>query len=304
MKEVVLQTFNLSKKFGKVKSVNNINMTIHQGDVYGFVGKNGVGKSTTLRLITSLINPTEGEIEIFGENIKKCSVLTKSRIGAIIENPVFYPYLSAYDNLEYYRIQKGITDRKVIDEVLELVNLKNTGKKKFKNFSLGMKQRLGLALAIMNRPDLLILDEPLNGLDPMGIAELRENIRKLNQEYNMTILISSHILSELSQVATRFGFINDGKLIEEISKEDLEDKCSKSISIKVDDDEKAVFILEEKLNTQNYKVLPNKEIRLYDYLDNASEVTYQLNKNGVRVKSMQEIGLNLEDYFISLIGNN
>ncbi|MDQ0149964.1 ABC transporter ATP-binding protein [Eubacterium multiforme] len=304
MKDAILKTKNLSKKFGKIYSINNMNMTIEKGDVYGFVGKNGSGKTTTLRLITSLILPSSGEIYLFGENIKSCGVLIKSRIGAVIENPAFHPNLSAYDNLEFYRIQKGIVDKNIIDKSLEMVNLKDTGKKKYKNFSLGMKQRLGLALAIMNNPDFLILDEPLNGLDPMGIAEFREIIKNLNEEYNMTIILSSHILSELSQVATKFGFINRGHLIKEITQKELLEECNKSLEIKVDNAEKAIFILENKLNTNNFTLLENNEIRLYDYLDNPSEVTFQLNSNGIRVNSIKEIGLNLEDYFIELISNN
>ncbi|MGG5463283.1 ABC transporter ATP-binding protein [Clostridium sp. B9] len=301
MEEVILKTNNLTKKFGHVVSVNNINMTIDKGDIYGFIGKNGSGKTTTLRLITSLIFPSSGDIEIFGEKLEKCSMLTKSRIGAVVEGPVFYPNLSAKDNLEFYRIQKGIVDRNIISEVLEKVNLKDTGKKKFKNFSLGMKQRLGIALAIMNNPDFLILDEPLNGLDPMGIAELREMIKNLNEEYNITIILSSHILSELAQVATKFGFIDNGRLLKEITIDELNEECNKSILIRVDDVEKATMIIEEKLNTNNFSVINNKEIRLYDYLDNPSEVSFQLNSNGVRVNSINEIGLNLEDYFLNLI---
>lgn len=303
MEELVLKTNNLTKNFGNVCSVNNLNMTIKKGDIYGFIGKNGSGKTTTLRLITSLIFPSSGEVMIFGENIEKSDMLTKSRIGAVIENPVFYPNLSAKENLEFYRIQKGIVDKTIINEVLETVNLDDTGKKKFKNFSLGMKQRLGIALAIMNNPDFLILDEPLNGLDPMGIAELREMIKKLNEEQNITIILSSHILSELAQVATKFGFIDNGCLLKEITIDELNDECNKSISIVVDNVEKAIVIIEENLNTNNFTVINDREIRLYDYLDNPSEVSFQLNSNGVRVNSIKEVGLNLEDYFISLIAD-
>lgn len=303
MEELILETHNLSKKFGQVISVKNVNMNINKGDIYGFIGRNGAGKTTTLRMITSLMFPTEGEIKIFGENLKACDITTKSRIGAIIENPVFYPNLSARDNLEFYRIEKGIVDKSIIDEVLNFVNLKDTGKKKFKNFSLGMKQRLGIALAIMNNPDFLILDEPLNGLDPMGIAELRELIKKLKEDYGMTILLSSHILSELAQVATKFGFLNEGVLIKEITNKDLIEECNKSILIVVDDVEKATVILEKKLNTNKFTVLNNGEIRLYDYLENPSEVSFQLNSNGIRVNSIMEVGLSLEDYFIKLIEN-
>lgn len=303
MDELLLKTNNLTKNFGDLCSVNNINMKIKKGDIYGFIGKNGSGKTTTLRLITSLIFPSSGEIIIFGENIKESNILTKSRIGAVIENPAFYPDLSARENLEFYRLQKGIVNKNIVNEVLEKVNLKDTGKKKFKNFSLGMKQRLGIALAIMNNPDFLILDEPLNGLDPMGIAELRAMIKNLNEEHNITIILSSHILSELAQVATRFGFIDNGCLLKEITIDELNEECNKSISINVDNVEKAIVIIEEKLNTNKFSIINKNEIRLYDYLDNPSEVSFQLNSNGIRINSIKEIGINLEDYFINLIAD-
>lgn len=303
MDELLLKTNNLTKNFGNLCSVNNINMKIKKGDIYGFIGKNGSGKTTTLRLITSLIFPSSGEIIIFGENIKESNILTKSRIGAVIENPAFYLDLSARENLEFYRLQKGIVDKNIVNEVLEKVNLKDTGKKKFKNFSLGMKQRLGIALAIMNNPDFLILDEPLNGLDPMGIAELRDMIKNLNEEHNITIILSSHILSELAQVATRFGFIDNGCLLKEITIDELNEECNKSISINVDNVEKAIVIIEEKLNTNKFSIINKNEIRLYDYLDNPSEVSFQLNSNGIRINSIKEIGINLEDYFINLIAD-
>lgn len=303
MKEIILKTMNLEKRFADSFPVKDVSITIQKGEIYGFIGQNGAGKTTTLRLLTSLIFPSNGKIMLFGDNIKNCGIVTKSRIGAVIENPAFYPNLSAYDNLEFYRIQKGIVDKNVIDKVLELVNLTNTKNKKYKNFSLGMKQRLGIALAILNSPDFLILDEPLNGLDPMGIVEFREIIKKLNEEYDMTILLSSHILSELSQVATKFGFIHNGKLIREISKKQLEQNCNKSLSIIVDKPEKAIFLLENNLKTTNFILLPNNEIRLYDYLDNPSEISFQFNNNDIRISSIKEIGLNLEDYFIELISN-
>ncbi|WP_205598676.1 ABC transporter ATP-binding protein [Clostridium niameyense] len=302
--EVVLKTKNLSKKFGNVFAIKDVNINIEKGDIYGFVGKNGSGKTTILRLITSLTLPSSGDIYLFGKDINKCDISTKSRMGAVIENSAFYPNLSAYDNLEFYRIQKGIVDKNIIDKILEVVNLRSTGKKKFKNFSLGMKQRLGLALAIMNNPDLLILDEPLNGLDPMGIAEFREIIKKLNKDYNMTIILSSHILSELSQVATKFGFINEGALIKEITEKELVKQCNKNLSIIVDNIEKAVVILENNLKIDKFTLLENNEIRLYDYLDNPSEIAFQLSSNGVRINSIKEIGLTLEEYFIQLISNN
>lgn len=209
--------------------------------------------------------------------------------------------MSAYKNLKYYAIQKGIIDEKQIDEALELVNLNEVKNKKFKTFSLGMKQRLGIALAILDNPDFIILDEPINGLDPIGISDLRETFKKLNEERDITILISSHILSELYAVATKFCIIEKGKVIKELTKEELDLECSKCIVIKTDNVKKAATVLEKELKTTNYKVIDDKEIRLYDYLEQSNSVNKSLIKNDVNVMSIAETGISLEDYFKEVI---
>lgn len=301
MNEVVLKTQNITKRYSGKVAVDNISMTIRKGDVYGLIGRNGAGKTTLARIITSLTFADSGEFELFGETAAGLSN-ARRRIGCVVETPALYPNLTAVQNLEYYRIMRGIPDRGIIQKALKTSGLTDTGKKKFKDFSLGMKQRLGLALALLNNPDFIILDEPINGLDPMGIVEMRETFKTLNQEHGITIMISSHILSELSLIATRYGIINGGKLIKELTNDELKEQCQRCISVLVDDAPKAAIIIESALNTAKYKVISDKEIRIYDYLDNPSEVTFQLNTGGVRVSSLNEIGDNLEDYFISLVG--
>ena len=302
MNETILQTRNATKKYGGKAAVDNVSMTIKKGDIYGLIGRNGAGKTTLMRMIAALTSADNGELELFGETTAAGLNEVRRRIGCVIEMPALYPNLTAVQNLEYYRILRGIPDKSIIEKALTSVDLTDTGKKKYKNFSLGMKQRLGLALALLNNPDFIILDEPINGLDPMGIVEIRETFKKLNQEHGITIMISSHILSELSMTATRYGIINDGKLIKELTNYELKEQCQRCLSVMVDDTAKAVTIIETVLNTTKYKVINEREIRIYDYLDNSSEVTFQLNSGGVRVASLSEIGDNLEDYFISLVG--
>ena len=302
MKEVILKTYNITKKYGNQVAVNNVNMTIRKGEIYGFIGQNGAGKTTLIRLITGLIHKTGGEIELLGATGE--AELNKSRtmIGSLIETPSFYTNMTARENLEVSRLVRNIPGKKCIDEVLELVGLKDVEKKKVKNFSLGMRQRLGIANAIMGNPKLLILDEPINGLDPMGIVEIRELLKKINKEKDMTILISSHILSELSELATTYGIISNGKLIEEITAEELAEKCRQYIDLKVDDTSRAVTLLERELGISDYEVLEDKKIKVFSNLENIGEVNSILSKSGVIVESISIKGENLEEYFMNKIG--
>lgn len=304
MQEKVLETRVLSKAYPACRALDKVNMTVRKGDIYGFIGQNGAGKTTLIRAVTGLITPTEGETALFGHTGGRALEAARKRIGCIVEGPVFYPKLTAEQNLEYYRIQRGIPDKRAIGQALETVRLTDTGRKRFDQFSLGMKQRLGLALAIMGKPDFLILDEPINGLDPMGIVEFRTILHDLNQKHGMTMLISSHILSELTQVATTYGIIHKGQLVKEFSKQQLEQETRRCIAVRVDDAARAVTVLEEKLHTADYEVLPGEEIRIYAFLDNPSEVTFQLSTAGVRVHSASELGTSLEDYFLKIIGMN
>lgn len=301
MKEVVLKTNNLTKQYNKNVVLDNVNITIKKGDIYGLIGRNGAGKTTLMKIITTLASPTSGTFELFNTSSENDELFdNKKRVGSLIEYPAFYPNLSAYDNLKYYTIQRGIVDKNQINKVLELVNLTGTGKKKVKTFSLGMKQRLGIALAILNSPDFVILDEPINGLDPIGISELRDKFKKLSDN-GITLLISSHILSELYLLANEFGFLENGKLIKELSKEELDLECSKCLVIKTDDSKKVSVLLEKELNTNNYKVINNEEIRVYDYTDDSDKVSDVLVNNKIKIKGFYESGISLEEYFKEII---
>lgn len=302
MKDVILKTYNITKKYGNQIAVNNVNMTIKKGEIYGFIGQNGAGKTTLIRLITGLIHKTNGDIELLGASSENELNKARTMIGSLIETPSFHNNMTARENLEVSRRIRNIPGNKCVDEVLELVGLKNIEKKKVKNFSLGMKQRLGIANAIMGNPRLLILDEPINGLDPMGIVEIRELLKKINKEKDMTILISSHILSELSELATTYGIISNGKLIEEITSQELKEKCRKYIDLKVDDTSRAVIILERKLGIDDYQVLANKKIKVFSNLDNVGEVNSILSNSGIIVESIGVKGENLEEYFMNVIG--
>lgn len=302
MGEVILKTHNISKKYGNQFAVNNVNMTIKKGDIYGFIGQNGAGKTTLIRLITGLAHKTSGDLELF--NLSSEGDLNKARtmVGSLIETPAFYGNMTARENLEVSRLVRNIAGKECIDEVLELVGLKDTGKKKVKNFSLGMRQRLGIANALLGNPRLLILDEPINGLDPMGIVEIRELLKKINKEKEVTILISSHILGELSELATNYGIIREGKLIEEISAKKLKEKCRQYIDLKVDYADRAVTILENELNISNYEVVENNNIKIYSNLDDIGTINSTLSKKGVIIEGITLKGENLEEYFMNIVG--
>ena len=302
MSEIVLALRGLTKRYGNHLAVDHVDLSLEQGQIYGLVGRNGAGKTTIIRMITAQTIPTGGEIELFGATGERELGQMRQRTGVMVETPSFYPYLTARENLEYYRLQRGIPGRHVTEEALEDVGLAGTGKKKFKNFSLGMKQRLGLALALMNRPDLLLLDEPINGLDPEGIVEFRNILLDLCRQRQTTILISSHILSELSNLATCYGFIDNGLMLEQITAKALETKCRACIELRVDDAAKASLVLERDLEVRDYEVLPGNVIRLYDCLDRPELVTRALVEGGVSLGGVEGRGANLEDYFLSMIG--
>ena len=301
MTDTVLATKGLTKRYGSHLAVDRAELQVEKGQIYGLVGRNGAGKTTIIRMITGQTTPTAGEISLFGATGKDLLKL-RARTGVMVETPSFYPYLTARQNLEYYRIQRGIPGNGPVDQVLEETDLADTGKQVFKNFSLGMKQRLGLALALMNRPDFLLLDEPINGLDPEGIVEFRNLLLKLNQERQTTILISSHILPELANLATCYGFIDKGVMLEQISARDLQEKCRACIEVQVEDASAAALVLEQKLGTRDYEVLPGNILRLYSFLDQPQTVSRVLVEGGAALLSIESRGANLEDYFLSMIG--
>lgn len=302
MPDSILSVRGLTKHYGHAAALDHVNVTIEPGQIYGLVGKNGAGKTTLIRMITAQSIPDAGEVSLFGETTPHGLNQMRRRTGAVVETPSFFPYLDAWQNLEFYRLQRGIPGREIIGEALEEVGLADTGRKKFKNFSLGMKQRLGLALAIMGHPDFLILDEPINGLDPMGIVQFRNILLKLNHEKGITILISSHILSELSNLATHYGFIDKGRMVEQLSMDELQDRCRECLELTVDDAAKTAAILEEKLGCRNYEILPQNRVRVYAYLDAPQKVSHTLIESGIELSAINVRRANLEDYFISLVG--
>ncbi|MCY9514327.1 ABC transporter ATP-binding protein [Paenibacillus apiarius] len=297
----LLITNQLTKTFQGKEVVSNVNMNIQKGEIYGFLGPNGAGKTTIMKMITNLVKPTAGEIELFGEKLTDTSYHLLGRMGTIIEYPVFYDKLSARDNLELHCDYMGYHNKQAIDEALELVKLTNTGSKAVKDFSLGMKQRLGIARAITTKPELLMLDEPINGLDPVGIKEIRDLFKMLSKEYGITILISSHILGEIEQMADTIGVINHGKLIEEVSMEQIREKNTEYIEFTTNDCKKAAFLLEKHLNVSNMRVIDNQIIRVYDPSVPQSSITKTLVMNDVVIESIHKKNSSLEDYFLSLL---
>lgn len=298
--QTILKTRKLTKRFGKKLAVNEVNMEIKKGDIYGFIGKNGAGKTTLLRTIVGLAAPTSGTLELFNS-----ADLDKGRrkIGSVIEYPAFYPHFTARQNLEIQKILLGNVKDDEIDEILKIVGLGDTANKKAKSFSLGMKQRLAIAIALIGSPEFLILDEPINGLDPTGVKDVRDLILHLNKELGITVLISSHILEELSKVATRYGVIADGVLVDQFSKKELETRVQKFMEIEVDDIEKATNIIKSNIETSKIDVVDDK-IRIYDHLEDSGMINSTLSQNGVIVKSLSSRGEDYESYFIKLIGGN
>ena len=230
MSSVILEAHDLTKEYRHTVALDHIDLKIEKGKIYGFIGQNGAGKTTFLRLVTGLAFPTSGTLSLWGKTVEKELQEQRKRIGCMIETPALFPTMTAYQNMEIQRIQRGIPDKAVIQKTLDMVGLKDTGKKAVRNFSLGMRQRLGIAIALLNTPEFLILDEPINGLDPAGIVEIRNLLKSLNKEYGMTILVSSHILEELYQTASEFILIDKGKIIEEISDRELNDRCKRHIA--------------------------------------------------------------------------
>ena len=304
MSSIILQAHGLTKKYRNTVALDHIDLQIEKGKIYGFIGQNGAGKTTFLRLVTGLSFPTSGTLALWGKSSVKDLQEQRKRIGCMIETPALFPAMTAYQNMEIQRIQRGIPDKAVIEESLNMVGLKDTGKKSVRNFSLGMRQRLGIAIALLNTPEFLILDEPINGLDPAGIVEVRNLLKSLNKGYGMTVLVSSHILEELYQTATEFILIDKGNIIEEISDQELNERCRRHIAIRAADPQKALLVLEEKLHSEKCKLLPDGTIRLYEYLDDLEKVAAVLSDAHILVTGLSVSGDTLEDYFLSKTGGS
>lgn len=299
MKNFALQTYNISKKYGKIIALDNVNLQIEKGQIYGLIGLNGSGKSTFMRIVCGLISAVNGHIELFGQSGEKALQKQRSKIGQSIETPALYPDLTAVQNLEIQRIIGGIKDKSVVKKTLETVGLEDTGKKLAKDFSLGMKQRLALAIALITQPEFLILDEPTNGLDPIGIIETRNIIRKLAAEKGFTILVSSHLLDELSQVATNYGIIHKGKLIKQLSAKELINETKQYIKIKTDNVHSATAFLSNTFNIRCQSIPPD-EIRVLEQMDRISEYNQSLVNAGYAVQHLAINENSLEEYFINI----
>lgn len=298
--EYLLTTNSLTKQYGRHKVVDAVDIHIRQGDIYGLIGRNGAGKTTILKMISGLAAPTEGSFYLFGKTGRDAYEYM-SRIGTLIESPGVYPNMSAAENLRLKCLAMGVRKKGTVVELLKTVGLENAGKKKVKKFSLGMKQRLGIALALVGDPDIVILDEPINGLDPQGIAEVRETLQKLNKEKNITFIISSHILEELSKIATNYGIIHDGILLQELTHEELLARCSERIELKTDDPRKACTVLED-MGIYQYKVVDASTIQIFERLNDGGDITMALAEKGVKTVGITVKNEALEDYYLNLTG--
>lgn len=300
MTDIILRASNVSKIYGKHKALDKVSLEIKRGMVYGIIGANGAGKSTFMRTVMGLISSDEGDIELFGQTGQKGLQLARRKMGQSIETPALYPELTAQKNMQVQAANGGVGDRE-INELLAMVNLSHTGKKKVKNFSLGMRQRLAIACTLVTNPEFLILDEPINGLDPSGIVEMREIIQRLVSERGITVLLSSHILDELSQIATHYGILHEGKLINELSRDELSEVTRQYIELETHSSEKAVTVLDE-LGIKDYKVISSTVINIYERLDDAAKINHALVSAGVAVSRIATTRQKLEDYFLQLTG--
>lgn len=297
----VVQTNGLTKKVKGKVLVTNVNLHIKKGEIYGFLGQNGAGKTTIMKMLTGLIHPSSGEIALFGERLTENKKSGLKRVGSIIEYPLFYEHLTARENLQLHCEYLGFYDQKAITQALDMVHLKGIEGKKVKDFSLGMKQRLGIGRAIITKPELIVLDEPTNGLDPIGIKDMRDLIRMLNKEYGMTFLLSSHILGEMEQVVDRIGVIRDGQLVNEVTLADIRKQQTEYIEIVTSNVEKSVYLLEYELRITNMKIIEDNRIRIYDLTLSPSEISKALILHQIDIEEIQKHTSTLEDYFYQII---
>lgn len=300
MNDYVIEARQITKKYRSVPALNQVNLGVQPGSIYGLIGDNGAGKSTFLKLLAGHIFPTAGELRLFGQFAEQELRRCRRQMGAMIEQPGFFPNLTVEDTLEYYRIQRGIPGREKVEEVLKLTDIQEKRRAKCKKLSMGQKQRLGLAIAMIGEPRLLVLDEPINGLDPSGIIEFRALLLRLNREKNLTILLSSHILSELQQTATVFGFLNKGKLLEEISSEKLQEKCADYLDISVTDPEEYAALLAKHFPEEPFQVLPERTIRILKCLREPEEYSRLAAENGLYIRGLELRRASLEEYYMNL----
>ncbi|SFC58505.1 ABC-2 type transport system ATP-binding protein [Bacillus sp. 491mf] len=299
--ETIIKINKLSKSFKGTETVSNVNMKINRGEIYGFLGPNGAGKTTIMKMILNLVKPSSGEIIVLNQPVLPTSYQYLEKIGSIIEYPVFYDRLTAKGNLEFHCEYIGYHDERAVGEALEIVGLKEVANKKIHEFSLGMKQRLGIARAIVTKPEILILDEPINGLDPIGIKDIRELLLHLKKEYGITILISSHIVSEIESIADTIGIINQGKLLKEVKMEEIRKENIEYLEIEVDNFKKTTQVLEDKLGIKKYEIVNQNTIRIFEQAISQYQINKELILNDVIVKRIERKQHNLEEYFLNLI---
>lgn len=299
---MVLQTVGLTKQYGTQFAVNDLNVNVEQGKIYGLLGRNGAGKTTAIRMVTGLLQPTSGDVILFGEKMRTPTKQCFRRIGALIESPAFYENLTAKENLKIIADLRGTQSKNSIEKALELVNLENETKKKVKQFSLGMKQRLGIAMAMMHNPEFIILDEPTNGLDPIGIQQIRLLIKKLSAENGVTVLISSHILSEIEQMADKVGIIDKGVLVEELTMDEIRHRNRHYVKLTVSDMSKTVPILEKELAISDFQILNDNDIKIFQLDNNLENMNRVLVSNDIGVSELSVKKGNLEEYFLKLTG--
>lgn len=298
----ILELIEVSKKYGKNEVVHPITMQLQKGHIYGLIGPNGAGKTTIMKMIAGLTANTSGEIRAFGSSMwGKGSVENRNRMSFMVETPYLDGSMTARQNMQYIRYVRGVADESRIDEVLDYVGLSDTGKKKVSKFSLGMRQRLGIGMALLSSPELMVLDEPVNGLDPEGIVDVRNMLRKLCHEREMTILISSHLLSELSELCTDFAIINHGSLVDWLSREELMEKCRSYIAVKTDNISETVACLEQKLDISEYKLVSGDELRIYERLDEVELVSRTITDSGFTITKFTTEGESLEEYYLSRV---
>jgi len=297
----VVRTIGLTKKAKGKELVSNINLHIRKGEIYGFLGQNGAGKTTIMKMLTGLMIPSSGEIQLFGRLFTEKSKDALKRVGSIIEYPIFFDHLTAFENLKLHCEYLGFYDDKAIKEALDLVDLKGIDNKEVKDFSLGMKQRLGIARAIITKPELIVLDEPSNGLDPIGIKDVRDLILMLNKEYGITFLLSSHILGEMELVVDRIGVIHNGNLINEVTLADIREQRTEYIELVTTNVEKTVYLLETELQISNMKIIQGNKIRIYDRTQSQNAISKLLVLHDIEIDGIQKHTSSLEDYFYKQI---
>lgn len=298
----ILQTNHLTKIIDGKELVSDVNIHVKKGEIYGFLGPNGAGKTTVMKMITNLWKPTEGAVELFGETLENTSYDIFRRMGSIIEFPTFYEHMSGRDNLWLHCEYMGYYSKDSLTEALDMLGLSEAADKPVKKYSLGMKQRLGIARAILCKPEMVVLDEPTNGLDPAGIKQIRDLFRMLSTEYDMTFLISSHLLSEIESIADTVGIISHGKLIKEVSMQEISEMNTAFIEISVENIQKAAYVLSEKLNLKNFKIMDDSKIRIYEVSAVTQKISKELLLNGVEMTSITKHTKSLEEYFLKLTG--